>query len=126
MDPRRAYCSSMLSQWVLEVTDGNSTLRQRRQRTADLDGDGRTELCIESIDELGVGLFDLMDLRDQGRRWVPTERTRTIVAMAYDGAKLHRVPTLDGRCPRTGYASFVIPPPSNDRGDPFQERRQIQ
>lgn len=115
-----------LSQWVLEVVDGESTLRQRRQRTADLDGDGRAELCIESIDEAGVGLFDVMDLRDHHRMWVPTARKREVVAFAYDGTRLHRVPTLDARCPRSGYAPFVTPPSSNDPDDPFAERRQVQ
>ncbi len=115
-----------LSQWVLEVVDGESTLRQRRQRTADLDGDGRTELCIESIDEAGVGLFDVMDLREQHRMWVPVTRKREVVAFAYDGTRLARVSALDGRCPRSGYASFVAPLRSDDPGDPFAERRQVQ
>lgn len=115
-----------LSQWVLEVVDAETTLRQRRQRTADLDGDGRAELCIESIDEAGVGLFDLMDLREQHQIWAPTTRAREIVAFAYDGARLHRVPTLDGRCPRSGYAPFVRPLDSEDPDDPFAERRLVQ
>lgn len=115
-----------LSQWVLEVVDGLSTLRLRRQRTADLDGDGRTELCIESTHETGVGLFDVMDLRDQNKSWVPTTRAREVVAFAYDGTRLQRVPTLDARCPRSGYASFVAPLGSDDPSDPFAERRQVQ
>jgi hypothetical protein len=115
-----------LSQWVLDVVDGQSTLRLRRHRTADLDGDGRTELCIESIDEIGVGLFDVMDLRDQDKLWVPITRTREVVAFAYDGTRLQRVPTLNGRCPRSGYSSFVSPLGPDDPGDPFGERRQVQ
>jgi hypothetical protein len=116
-----------LSQWLLDVVDCRTTLRQRRQRTLDLDGDGRAELCVESIDEAGVGLFPVLELGDHGQVWQPNVRTRDLVAFTYDLAthRLRRLPTLDGRCPLTGYAPFVAVPAPEAR-DPIAYRRVVQ
>lgn len=46
---------------------------------------------------------------EHGKTWRPITRTRTIHAwrLSEDRARLHRAPTLDARCPKTGYAFFT-------------------
>ena len=116
-----------LIQWGLEVNDGAATLLQRRFRTADLDDDGRPELCVESITELGGGLFEVMDLTESGAPWRPVTRQRHLAAFTYDAAsaRLRRVGALDRRCPDRGYAPFVAPT-VEPVGDPISGRRHIQ
>ena len=98
-----------LTQWKQDVVDCYTSLRLRRQQTRDLDRDGRPELCVESVTEEGEGLFHAMDLDEHGKTWRPITRTRTIHAwrLSEDRARLHRAPTLDARCPKTGYAFFT-------------------
>jgi hypothetical protein len=110
-----------LAQWTQDVVDCRSTLVQRRLLTRDLDADGENELCVESVEELGSGLFVVMSVQ----RWFPSRRTRGIDAFSYDAGaqRLVRRPTLDGACPRTGYAPFVTTPRFVD---PLYWRRSVQ
>lgn len=90
----------------LDVADCNSTLSLRRLRVQDLDGDGMDELCVESVEEHGVGLFYVMNLEKAGRRWKPIKRTRSRIALGFDpvGLSFKRRPELDAQCPTKGYA----------------------
>jgi hypothetical protein len=110
-----------LNQWREDVSDCVSTLVQRRIATSDLDGDGQTDLCVESVEERGSGLFVVLDVQ----RWFPTSRSRGIDAFSYDAGRqrLYRRPTLDGSCPRTGYRPLVSTAPWPD---PLAWRRRIQ
>lgn len=112
-----------ITQLSFDVVDTGTTFRMRRQRVVDLDRDGADDLCIESVEETGPGLFAVMDLR--GRPFRPTTRTRGIDAwsVSLDG-ELVRRPALDGRCPTTGYRPFVAP--SVKSTDPVERRRAAQ
>lgn len=111
--PRVAHT---LVQWWHSVTDAYTELRARRYAVADLDGTGGRELCVETVEEEGVGLFALMDLEARGRRWHPTRRTRGFAAFEHDPVAGRLVPRsgLDGACPRTGYRRFVETEPHPD------------
>lgn len=113
-----------LIQWNEDVVDCRSLLRMRRRNLADLDGDGLAELCVETVDEAGVGLFETMDLGEHGK-WQPNRRTRRIEAFVYDPvrARLERAPRLDARCPHQGYIRFVDTPVL---ADPLAWRLDLQ
>jgi hypothetical protein len=98
-----------LTQWHQSVVDCYTSLRFRRHRTRDLDRDGLPELCIETVLEEGEGLFHVMDLDDHGKHWRPITRARTIHAwrLSGDRTRMLRFPTLDHRCPSTGYEFFT-------------------
>jgi hypothetical protein len=98
-----------LVQWRHHVPDCFAEVSMRRQRVLDLDGDGETEMCIESVAERGAGLFAVMDLGDAHRRWFPAERSRGFSAWTINtgAGRLVRRSTLDAHCPRAGYAPFV-------------------
>jgi hypothetical protein len=122
VDPRGdPVIVNTLAQWTEDVVDCRSTLVQRRFVARDLDADGEKELCVESVEELGSGLFVVMDVQ----RWFPTRRTRGIDAFSYDAGAMRfvRRPTLDGACPQSGYAPFVTTPRFDD---PLYWRRSIQ
>lgn len=89
----------------LDVEDCGSSLTMRRLQAIDLDGDGRGELCVESISEEGVGLFQVMDLEDEGKPWLPLRRARVRAAYRLDADRLTlaRRPDLDHGCPPQGY-----------------------
>src|SRR5262249_19804600 len=112
-----------LIQWSEDVSDCRAQLRMRRRNLADLDGDGRAELCIETVDEAGVGLFEIMALGKQGGRWRPNRRTRGTEPFRCDRAGLERAPPLDPRCPRQGYIPFVDTPVLDD---PLAWRVELQ
>lgn len=112
-----------ITQLDIDVVDTVTHFRMRRQRVLDLDHDGQNDLCIESVEEEGPGLFEVMDLH--GRPFRPTRRTRGIDAWSVDttGA-LHRRESLDESCPSRGYAPFVAPATVGD--DPVERRRTVQ
>jgi len=112
-----------LTQLTFDVFDAGTTFRMRRQRVVDLDRDGADDLCIESVEETGPGLFTLMDLR--GRPFRPMTRTRGIDAWSVSlRGELVRRPALDGRCPARGYRPFVAP--ARPSADPVEARRSAQ
>jgi len=112
-----------LTQWNQDVVDCATSLTMRRQRSLDLDGDGCDELCVETVEEAGVGLFEVMDLDERGEPWRPVSRARRITAWRWDGDRLARAAALDGDCPRVGYGFFV---PRNDYGDALTARARVQ
>ncbi len=99
-----------LTQWDQTVVDCYTSVHLRRQVSRDLDRDGRPELCVESVVEEGEGLFHVMDLGDDGRKWRPITRTRTRHAwhLSKDLLRLERIPALDRRCPKKGYSFFTV------------------
>lgn len=112
-----------ITQLSIDVVDCRTTFRMRRQRVADLDGDGANDLCIESVEETGPGLFTVMNLH--GRPFHPATRTRGIDAWSVDPAGgLVRRAALDDLCPRRGYQPFVALPTAP--GDPVVRRRLAQ
>lgn len=112
-----------VTQLSFDVVDSGTTFRMRRQRVVDLDRDGSDDLCIESVEETGPGLFAIMDLR--GRPFRPRTRTRGIDAWSVSLAgELVRRPALDGRCPPSGYRPFVAP--GKPSTDPVERRRAAQ
>lgn len=112
-----------VTQLSFDVVDTGTTFRMRRQRVIDLDRDGASDLCIESVEETGPGLFTIMELR--GRPFRPASRTRGIDAWTVSLAgELVRRAALDGRCPGTGYRPFVAPATSST--DPVEARRAAQ
>lgn len=120
--PRVAHT---LVQWSHHVPDCFAEVQMRRQRVVDLDGDGVTELCIESLAERGGGLFQVMNLEEQHQRWYPAERSRGFSAWSLEpgAGRLARRSTLDERCPRTGYRPFV---PTRPHADPLGWRARVQ
>lgn len=112
-----------LTQLDVDVVDTVTHFRMRRQRVVDLDHDGENDLCIESVEEEGPGLFEVMDLH--GRPFRPTRRTRGIDAWSVDPAgALQRREALDENCPSRGYTAFVTPAAVSD--DPVERRRTVQ
>lgn len=101
-----------LTQWSQDVVDCYSSLSYRRYRAMDLNGDGAQELCIESVNERGVGLFYVMDMEEAKQKWRPVERTRRIEAFRMNPMrfKIERAKELDKACPRQGYSLFVNTP----------------
>jgi len=120
--PRVAHT---LVQWRHHVPDCFAEVQMRRQRVLDLDHDGETELCIESVAERGGGLFQVMSLGEHHQRWYPAERSRGFSAWSLDlgAGRLVRRSTLDGSCPRTGYRPFV---PTQAYGDAIGWRVTVQ
>ena len=112
-----------LTQWHEDVCDCRTVLDQRRQAAVDLDGDGESELCVESVHEAGVGLFEVMDMDDHHQVWRPIERTRWISAFRLAGGRLVPAAELSSRCPRTGYSPFVPVAPVPDA---VAARRTVQ
>ena len=114
-----------LAQWNQSVVDCGSELTMRRQQTVDLDGDGCLELCVETVEEAGVGLFEVIDRDPHAQPWRPVSRMRSITAWRFvaSQAKLVRARALDDDCPRSGYAFFV---PREDYGDALTERARVQ
>jgi len=114
-----------LNQWDRNVVDCRTTLKSRRYRTVDLDGDKVTELCIETKEEVGEGLFYMMDLGDHSLPWLPISSARSFAAFSFDSKKnkLVRRPQLEGKCPADGYKTFV---PYDSFGDAANYRRSLQ
>ncbi|MBW2453725.1 MAG: hypothetical protein JRI68_04410 [Deltaproteobacteria bacterium] len=97
-----------LTQWNQDVVDCASQLTMRRQRVVDLDADGCSELCIETVEP-----------------WRPVSRRRHITAWRFEPSRsqLVQVPALDGECPRVGYSFFVW---RKDYGDALTDRARVQ
>jgi len=114
-----------LTQWNQDVVDCDSQLTMRRQRAEDLDGDSCAELCVETVKEVGEGLFSVMDLDDRKGAWFPVARRRRIEAWRYDAprAQLIRAPSFDAACPTDGYAFFV---PRTGYDDALAGRAYVQ
>lgn len=114
-----------LTQWDRSVVDCRTVLKSRRYHIADLDGDKVTELCIETKEEVGEGLFHMMDLDDHGLPWLPIASTRTFAAFSLDlkNNKLVLRPQLASRCPPDRYAAFT---PHDSFGDAANYRRGLQ
>ncbi|MCB9594894.1 MAG: hypothetical protein H6719_19385 [Sandaracinaceae bacterium] len=121
--PRVAHT---LTQWRHDVTDAGTEVLMRRHRVVDLDRDGVSELCLETVVESGVGLFPLMELEAHGRRWFPSRRARSIAAFTHDvtAGRLVARPALDRRCPRRGYRPLV--PTTTAPPDGVAWRRRVQ
>jgi len=98
-----------INQWGESVVDCRSTSHMRRYAVVELADGGPRELCVETVREVGEGLFPLMDLGDAGVPWLPIGSKREFAAFSLDvkAKKLKRTPTLDAKCPRTGYRFFV-------------------
>jgi len=110
-----------IAQWKQHVPDCYTDILHQRQATSDLDGDGRTELCVESIYEVGEGLFAVMD----AKRWRPQRRERSLRAYRVHPERglLMRAEGLDARCPRRGYEPFVA---HEEVGDSVAWRSRVQ
>jgi len=110
-----------IPQWVQEVPDCFTELLHQRQLVRDLDGDGATELCVESVYEVGEGLFTVMD----AKRWRPQRRERSLRAYRVHPTRgvLLRAEALDLLCPRRGYAPFVA---HDSVGDSVAWRGRVQ
>ena len=121
---RPARLAHTLYQWNHSVVDNRTSVLVRRQRVIDLDRDGVTELCIESVEETGVGLFEVMDLGDRHQRWRPLEKKRALSAWRFDvrAGALRAEPSLAARCPRGGYRPFAKTPVVDD---PIGWRRDV-
>ncbi len=91
-----------LAQWYESVTDCATTLTIRRARSIDLDGDGDRELCVETIEEAGAGLFEVLALEERSQRWYPSTRTRRVEAFSI-GEAMTRLPGADATCPSDRY-----------------------
>lgn len=113
-----------LMQWDSDVEDCGSSLRIRRWAAAKAT-DGRDLVCIESIEEEGVGLFDVMHDDDAGRPWMPLRRARSIEALTWSAGERALVRSPDDRpaCPKKGYALFV---PVDKSSAPLEARRGVQ
>jgi hypothetical protein len=113
-------------QWHKSVGDCRTTLELRRMALADLDADGLDELCVETVEEVGFGLFEVMKQTEQGRDWVPFVRHRTFAAFALLPAAgtLVRRADLDRGCTDRYYRPFVPVPP--EAGDRLDRRRLLQ
>jgi hypothetical protein len=93
------------------VVDCQTQLGLRRYALADLDRDGKDELCIEKVYEAGQGLFHVLDLGRAGLPWLPITTTREISAWRLDaaGERLVEVPELAKRCPPRNYKLLATP-----------------
>jgi hypothetical protein len=109
----RARVLGILDLVALQVVDCATTLKLRRYATADLDGDGGSELCLEDVVERGQGLFHVLGLDDLRLPWFPVGATRVIRAWRRQGESLVALsdPTLIARCPTQPYR-FLVPPPA--------------
>ncbi len=120
--PRGLQVVHAIPQWKEDVPDCFTELLHQRYAIRDLDGDGRTELCVESIHEVGDGLFDVMD----AERWRPKRRERRLRAYRVHPTRgrLLRAEALDARCPRSkGYEPFA---PHETVGDSVAWRANVQ
>lgn len=98
---------ALFTQWNHEVYDAATEVVVQGYVTTDLDGDGRTELCVSERRERGPGLFELMDLEERGERWTPTTEDTTRRAYTFDGERLELRAALGARCPTGGYQPFI-------------------
>ncbi|MCB9662401.1 MAG: hypothetical protein H6726_32480 [Sandaracinaceae bacterium] len=101
---------ALFTQWDHEVYDAGTQVVVQGHVVLDLDGDGRTELCVEERQERGPGLFELMDLEERGERWTPTTEHRARFAYTFDGERLRLLDALSPRCPVAGYQPFIPQP----------------
>lgn len=97
-----------LTQWDEDVFDCGSRLKMRRGRVLDVDGDGVTELCIETVEEQGPALEPGV------RQWKPFGRRRWTEAYRAQPTRLVRAPDVAARCPASGYGMFVDLAPIDD------------
>lgn len=120
---KRLHAVTTFTQWAESVVDCRSTITMRRTHIVDLDRDGRTELCMETVEEEGVGLFYVLELQDKKQRWSPLARQRRIDAYRAEPLHLTRAPELSARCPAQGYAILIDLAPNDD---PLAWRRSLQ
>jgi hypothetical protein len=109
-------------QWMQDVPDCFTTLLLQRYAIRDLDGDGVTELCVESVFEVGDGLFEVMEVG----RWRPQRRERRLRAYRVHPTqgRLLRAEALDVRCPRR--AEYTLFAASKGVGDSLAWRAEVQ
>lgn len=96
-----------LTQFETDVFDCGTTVKMRRWA---LVKEQPSELfCMESVEENGAGLFDVMDLEEAGKPWHPLQRKRSFRAFRWDAATRSFVEDQGAvsRCPKKGYATFV-------------------
>ena len=96
-------------QWQQNTSECSTTVLRQHYRTADITGDGKLELCVETVREVGT-------VADHGtmsqRPWHPKRRRRTLRAYRHTpsaAAVLSRAPALDSQCPSGGYKTFAPP-----------------
>lgn len=105
---------ALFTQWDHAVYDAGTEVTVQGYIVADFDGDQITEMCIEERREAGVGLFELMDLEDQGKKWHPTQQELKRHAYVLDQKRFILAPHLTPLCPDTGYQPFIALPPYPD------------
>jgi hypothetical protein len=115
-----------IRQWEKSVVDCRTTLELRRMALADLDADGRDELCVEIVEEVGLGLFEVMKQTERGRDWVPFVRRRRFAAFAVEpgSSRLGPRPALARGCTDRYYRPFL--PGPVDSSDRLDRRRGLQ
>ncbi len=110
-----------LVQWETDVVDCGTTIRMNRFASATIDD--QPVVCIESVVEEGVGLFDIMDLHTQRKPWLPLARSRMVRAFAWNADKRTFSESSSTKCPKRDYGFFV---PIADQDEALAPRANVQ
>ncbi|MFO0547776.1 MAG: hypothetical protein U0271_05270 [Polyangiaceae bacterium] len=94
-----------LADWRIDCFDCGTTIAMRRLYVA-RDATGPL-VCIESVEESGVGLFDVLDLEQLQQPWVPLARSRSFRAFHWNVSQRKLVEASAAPCPKVGYGPFA-------------------